>query len=101
MSPVLYKGVIRSGRVEVAQPIDLPDGSEVIITGHARDELPGLPDSGRPMSPAEIAAAFAAMDQVEPFDMTAEERAAADAWEKKVNEYSIASTDRGIEDAYR
>jgi hypothetical protein len=35
MSLILMKGVIRNGRVEVAEPINLPDGSEVTITGHA------------------------------------------------------------------
>ncbi len=31
MSSVLIKGIIRSGRVEVAEPINLPDGVEVTI----------------------------------------------------------------------
>jgi hypothetical protein len=31
MSSILMKGIIRGGRVEVAEPIDLPDGSEVTI----------------------------------------------------------------------
>lgn len=100
MSSILMKGVIRNGQVEVAEPINLPDGSEVTIIGHAHDKLPGLSDNDRPMTPSEIAETLAAMDKVEPFDMTDEERAGADAWEKKVNDYSIASMDRGTEDAF-
>jgi hypothetical protein len=100
MSSILMKGVIRNGRVEVAEPINLPDGSEVIITGHAHDSPVGLADDNRPMTPSEISETIAAMQKVEPFDMTDEERASADAWDKKVNDYSIANMDRGIEDVF-
>jgi hypothetical protein len=100
MRSIVIKGFIRNGRVEVAEPINLPDGSEVTITGHADGKCPGLSDNDRPMTPTEIAATLAAMDKVEPFDMTDEERAAADAWEKKVNDYTIANLDRGIEDVF-
>jgi hypothetical protein len=68
--------MIRHGRVEVAEPINLPDGSEVAIIG------PGSLDKERPMTASEIAETLAALDTVEPFDLTDEERAAADAWEK-------------------
>lgn len=37
----LLKGVIRNGRVEVDEPIDLPDGTAVVLTPEAsRDEAP-------------------------------------------------------------
>ncbi len=100
MSLILMKGIIRNGRVEVAEPINLPDGSEVTITGHVYGKFPGLSDNDRPMTSSEIAATLAAMDRVEPFDMTDEERASADAWEKKVNDSTIANMDRGIEDVF-
>ena len=32
--------------------------------------------------------------------MTDEERASADAWEKQVNDYTIANLDKGIEDVF-
>jgi hypothetical protein len=95
MSSILMKGVIRNGRVEVAEPINLPDGSEVTITGHAHGKFLGLSDNDRPLTPNEIAATRAAMDKVEPFDMTDEERAAAAAWEKKVNDYTITICEEG------
>jgi hypothetical protein len=72
MSSIRMKGVIRNGRVEVAAPIDLPDGSEVTIIADGPHD--------RPMTSTEIAATLAAMSKVEPFDMTDEERASADAW---------------------
>jgi hypothetical protein len=89
MSRILVKGIVRNGRVEVEQPINLPDGSEVTITGYPNGKFVGLPDSGGPMTPEEMAATLEAMDKVEPFDMTDEERAARESerqarkeWEK-------------------
>lgn len=38
MSLIMIKCAIRAGRVEVAEPIDLPDGSEVFITGPANGQ---------------------------------------------------------------
>src|SRR5207237_6995165 len=95
MSSIRRKGVIPAGRVEVDEPINLPDGSEVTIIGHANGKFVGLQDNDRPMTPAEIGQTLAAMSRVEPFDMTDEERAAADAWEKKVNDYTIANLNKG------
>ena len=79
---IVKKGVIRNGQVVVEEPINLPDGSEVTITGHAHGKFFGEEDNDRPPTPEEIAAALAAMDEVEPFDMTDAERAEAEAWEK-------------------
>ena len=78
-------------------PPEWPDGTEVEIhpLGQAgRDEEEG------PMPPEEIARTLAAMDQVEPFDMTAAESAELEAWERKVKEYTIATMDKGIEDVF-
>jgi hypothetical protein len=100
MSSILMKGVIRNGRVEVAEPINLPDGSEVTITVHPHGKFAGLSDNDRPMTPSEIAETLAAMGKVEPFDKTDEERAAADAWVMKVNDYTIANMNKGIEDVF-
>jgi hypothetical protein len=63
---------VRGGRLEVDEPINLPDGTELRIP---------LPDGGDegPMSPDEIARVLAAMDRTEPFDLTDAERAAWDA----------------------
>lgn len=101
MSSILMKGIIRNGRVEVAEPINLPDGSEVTITGHAQATLPGLSENDRPMTPSEIIETLAAMAKVEPFDMTDEARASADAWEKKSSDYATANMDKGIEEVFR
>jgi hypothetical protein len=74
MSPIFcegntmtIRGVVSGGRLEVDVPADWPDGTEVQIQ----------PVDGE-MSQEEIARTLVAMDQVKPFEMTAEEEA---AWE--------------------
>ncbi len=98
---IVRKGVIRNGQVIVEEPINLPDGSEVTITGRPYGKFLGDEDNDRPPTPQEIAAALAAMEKVEPFDLTEEERAEAEAWAKKVKDYTIANMDKGIEDLFR
>jgi hypothetical protein len=98
---IVRKGIIRNGQVVIEEPINLPDGSEVTITGRAHGRFIGEEDKDRPPTPEEIATALAAMEKVEPFEMTEEERAEAEAWEKKVNDYTIANMDKGIEDLFR
>jgi hypothetical protein len=98
---IVRKGIIRNGQVTIEQPINLPDGSEVTIVGLANGRFLGEEDTDRPPTPEELTAALAAMDKVEPFDMTDQARAEADAWDHKVNDYTIANMDRAIEDLFR
>ena len=69
MSMIVIKGTIRNGQVEVEGPINLPDGSEVTITGYANGKFVGLPDYGGPTTQEEIAATLDAMEKIEPFEM--------------------------------
>jgi hypothetical protein len=96
MSAILIKGVIRNGKVEVDDPIDLPEGTQVIVTAAA-----GEPDDSGPMTSDEIARVLAAMEKVEPFDMTPQEEAAIKAWRKEIKEYTIANMHKGIEDLFQ
>ena len=89
MNSIVVKGVVRDGRVELKEPINLPDGTEVTITDSPRDTSAGLADEKRPPTPEEIAATLAAMDAIEPLELSDEERAAWEAerqarkeWEK-------------------
>lgn len=79
MPTVVVKGVVRNGRVELSQPLDLPDGAEVEVRAT---------ESDAPMTPEEIAAKLALMDRLEPIEMTDEEIAAweADRQAKKERE---------------
>jgi len=91
------KTTVRAGRIEVEVPPEWSDGSEVEIHLQAPT---GSGEDG-PMSPEEITRILSAMEKVEPFDMTDAERADLDAWERKVNDYSIANMDKGIEGVFR
>lgn len=75
------KATVRNGRIEPEGPLDLPDGTEVQITVPEKDD--------EPMSQAEIDRVLAAMDRMEPLQMTDAELAAWEAdrrarkeWEK-------------------
>jgi hypothetical protein len=70
--------IVRNGRLELPNPIDLPDGTEVQLWLLAGGERPSVPEDDRPMSPEEITRTLAAMENVEPLELTDEERA---AWE--------------------
>jgi hypothetical protein len=89
------RAVVRDRRIDVPAPSDMPDGTEVLLTIGT-----DFPEDDGPMPPEEIARVLAAMEKIEPFDWAPEERAAADAWEKKANDYTIANMDRGMEDVF-
>ena len=101
MSSIPMNGVIRNGRVEVEEPITLPEGTEVTITSRANGKLGDCANDDRPMTKEEIAQTLEAMARVEPFDMSDDDRVQAEAWEKQVNDYTIANMDKGIEDVLR
>jgi hypothetical protein len=72
---VMIRATVRNGRIEPDEPLNLPDGTELLIpvpdspSGRAGDE---------PMSPEEIERVLAAMDRMESLQMTDAELA---AWE--------------------
>jgi hypothetical protein len=79
------RGIIRNGQVIVIGSTDLPDGTEVEILPVG---LSALDDQGQ-VTPDEIAQTLAAMEKIEPFEITDAERAAIEAnrearkeWEK-------------------
>jgi hypothetical protein len=68
------KATVSGGRLELDVPVDWPDGTEVEI-----HPLHGSSNSGDDkLSAEEIARTLAAMDEIEPFEMTDAEIA---AWE--------------------
>lgn len=94
MSLLLLKGIIRNGRVETVEPIDLPEGTEVVVTsGDDRDD--------GPMSAEEIARVQVAMERFQPLDIPDDVAADLDEWERKVNQYSIDNAEKGLEDVFR
>jgi len=88
------RGVVRNGRIEVEEPLDLPDGTPVAIS---RVEV----DDDAPLPPEEIARILAAMKNIEPLELTPELESELTEWEKKLNQHGIASQDKGLEDLFR
>lgn len=96
MSSLLVKGVIRNGRVEVAGPIDLPDGTEVVVSAEASSS-----EGADPVPPEEITRVLAAIRQLQPLDIPADTAADLDAWERKPNQHGIDNSGTGLEDVFR
>ena len=94
MSAMLL-GYIRNGRVEVSEPMDWPDGTEVVVA----TKLTRLDDD--PVPPEEIVRVLAAMHKLQPLDIPDSIAADLDDWERKINKYGINQDEEGIEDTGR
>jgi hypothetical protein len=89
----MLKGFIRNGRVEVDEPMDWPDGTEVVVAPEST-----VRDDG-PAPPEEIARVLAAMQRLQPLDIPDEIGSDLDQWERKINQRGIDHT--GTEDEFR
>ncbi len=83
MSAVL--GIVRGGRIELDEPLDLPDGTEITIP------LPGGVNDDTPVTPEEIARTLVAMQLIQPLDIPPEVAADLDegtynqpAWDRQL-----------------
>ena len=92
------KATVRGGRLELEEPINLPDGTELLIP------LPNGPgkteEDGWDNWPAGIADWLNCYDSLQPLVFTAAEEADAEAWLKKMDEYGdcpVAWRSRGRE----
>ena len=87
-----FKGVIHNGQVILPRPADLPEGTEVEIVPLDLS----LTDDDGPVTADEIARTLAAMEAVQPFEISDSERAAIELdrqtrkeWEKsRFNEHA-------------
>ncbi len=92
MNPV--KGTVRGGRLEVAVPPDWPDGTEVIVQPILQEDSFDVREEDWSNTPEAIADWLKWYDSLEPLTLTPEEEADAEAWMRKVNEYSIAKMNK-------
>ena len=84
------KAIIRGGRLEVDEPIDLPDGTELLIPLPNGAPIPNNGDDGWDNSPEGIAEWLTWYDSLEPLVFTDDERAAADAARQARREWELA-----------
>jgi hypothetical protein len=86
------RATVRDGRLELNVPADWPDGIEVEI--HPLSQM-ARADA---MSPEEISATLAAMDRIEPSELTETEEA---AWDRDQQAGGRAEKARFVEEAER
>ena len=87
--------VVHDRRIDVPAPVDLPDGTQVLLTIE-----PDARDDGRPMSPIEIARVLMAMQTLEPLDIPEDVAADLDQWERKLNDHGIYRGERGMDEVF-
>jgi hypothetical protein len=90
------KATVKGGRLDLQVPPDWPDGTEVEI--HPLQQ--GGANGDGPMTPDEIARVLAAMEKVQPFELTPEEEAEIEARRQRNKAYTIATMHRGIEELF-
>ncbi len=88
------KAIVRNGRIETDEPLDLPDGTELLFS-----EATGSADEDEP-TPEEIARVLAAMERLQPLDIPPEVAADLDAWERRLNQRGIDDFEKGLESAF-
>ena len=101
MPATLVRGVVRNGRIEVETPINLPDGTELLIPLPEGVSPSPVSEVGWDNSPEGIAAWLAWLNALPTLTITPEEEADTAAWRKKMSEYGIATMEKGIEDVFR
>jgi hypothetical protein len=98
----IVEATYTNGQVVLPGPVDWPDGTKVWIepcNGRQPAAL-GIPDDQWPTTPEGIAEHLKKMDLIEPFEMSAEERADIAAWRQRVKEYTIANMNQGIDELF-
>jgi hypothetical protein len=88
------KAVVRNGRIEVDEPIDLPDGTELTIPLPTAPAALGIPDDAWSDTPEAIEAWIRWYDALEPLDLTPSERAAWESARQEQKQYELAQWEK-------
>jgi hypothetical protein len=84
------RAIVRNGRLEVDELIDLPDGTELAIALPNPPENLGLREEDWSDTPESIEAWIRWVDSLEPLEFTPSERAAWDAARREDKEFELA-----------
>jgi hypothetical protein len=88
------KAIVRNGRIEVDEPIDLPDGTELSISLPGPPESLGMRDEDWSDAPEAIDAWIRWYESLEPLEFTPEERAAWKAAQREQKEFELAQWEK-------
>lgn len=91
----LLKGVIRNGRVELNNPVDLPDGTEVIVSTSS------LHQEDSTVSSAEIEKILDGMNRLLPLQIEDSVAADLEKWERNLNKHGNDHIDPSMGDVFR
>src|SRR5262245_20364509 len=95
------KGVIQHGQVVLEEPTNWPDGTAVTVTPQVSSKVRADSADDGPMTPEEVARTLAAMEKVEPFEMTDAERADIEKGRRKIKDYTLANQDKIIDGLFQ
>jgi hypothetical protein len=84
------RAIVRNGRIEVDDPIDLPDGTELTIPIPDQAESLGIRDEDWLDTPEAIDSWIRWYDSLEPVEFTSAERAAWDAARQAQKDYELS-----------
>jgi len=92
------KAVVRNGRIEIEGPLDLPEGTELLIPlpGGSQDE-----EDGWDNSPEGIAAWLKWYDSLQPLIRSEKEEAEAEDWLKQCDRYAAQKLDKDVEGLFQ
>ena len=92
------KAVVRNGRIETEEPLDLPEGTELLIPipDRAGDDEPGWDNS-----PEGIAAWLKWADSLEPLVLTEREESEAEDWLKWCDRHAAQKLEKDAEGLFR
>jgi len=88
------KAVVRHGRLEVDRPIDLPDGTELVIPIPSNGAPLGIRDEDWSDAPEAIDAWIRWYDSLEPMEFTEQERAAWKAARREDRESELSQWEK-------
>ncbi len=84
------KAIVRNGRIEVDQPLNLPDGTELRIPVPNQKPVNSLRDDDTPEAPEAIEQWIRWFDALEPIEFTEQERVAWEAARREERDVELA-----------
>ena len=88
------KAIIRNGQIQVDEPIDLPDGTELTIPIPELDSTLGIREEKCSDTPEAIEAWIRWYDTLEPLSFTPEERAARESARREEKRHELAQWEK-------